>query len=578
MTFMAEAVPCFGHADLFLDVYFEGARVGNRIYIHSSIWGRSVNFHELMEFEWESYIPNDILELGRTENHAHSYMAAEIEPMSLSLEHVTVETVTRFAFDNRNNRTTRIVTGAETYTVTYTYDLNNRLLTKVRTGDEPSTTTFTYDNNGNQLTQTTDGDTKTLTYDVFNHLVRVERQGMVAVYAYRADGLRQSKTVNGHTTTHVWDRGSIILELNGSGAVMNRFSRGVGHLIRSSHHGFYLFNARTDVVQRVDSNGDILHTYRYDAFGNQQNQDQVNTNPFRFAAEYYDFETGFIYLRARFYNPLTGRMLSEDPHWNIRNMQFGDIQLMRHGRMLPSHLAIIQAANLFVFALNNPVRFIDPSGLRVVDALRDFGSGVVDGFVGHYQALVHVVTNPVDTVVGIVDAFIEDPLGMYLQTTILNPINPITGPLVIAHEITNAGSAYETGFVVGGYLGQACTAAVGYGVSKAVGYVVATKLVPIGTNFGRLGTVVANDGTRVINWSNTTIHGTQRMAERGVTQSMANSWVRTGSALQQSSGNTLFVTREGAVVLNASNQVVTAYTSASFDAAMTSVVRQLFGR
>ena len=161
--------------------------------------------------------------------------------------------------------------------------------------------------------------------------------------------------MNGHTTTHVWDRGSIILEMNGSGAVMNRFSRGVGHLIRSYHHGFYLFNARMDVVQRVDSDGDILHTYRYDAFGNQLNGDSVNTNPFRFAAEYYDFETGFIYLRARFYNPAIGRFISEDPYWTIFNMQ-------------SNTEAILQSANLFVFVMNNPVRFIDPSGMVAIPA------------------------------------------------------------------------------------------------------------------------------------------------------------------------------------------------------------------
>jgi len=259
--------------------------------------------------------------------------------------------------------------------------------------------------------------------------------------------------------------------MNGSGAVVNRFSRGVGHLIHSYHHGFYLFNVRTDVVQRVDSNGNILHTYRYDAFGNQLNGSETNTNPFRFAAEYYDFETGFIYLRARFYNPLTGRMLSEDPHWTIHNMVFGDVHIMRHDRMVPNSLAIMQAGNLFVFATNNPVRFVDPSGLFVVDAVRDFGRGTWDGFVGHYQGMWQAITNPVDTVVGIGQAFRDDPLGMYLQTTILSPMNPIFGPHVIAHQITTAGGPYETGLVVGGYLGQASTIAVGYGVGKGVGAV-----------------------------------------------------------------------------------------------------------
>jgi len=214
----------------------------------------------------------------------------------------------------------------------------------------------------------------TLHYDVFNHLVRVVQGNMVAVYDYRADGLRHSKTVNGHTTTHVWDRGSIILEMNGSDAVVNRFSRGLGHLIHSEHHGFYVFNVRTDVIQRVDANGAILHTYRYDAFGNQLNGSETNTNPFRFAAEYYDWETGFIYLRARYLNPAIGRFISEDPYWTIHNMQFGtnprrmNEHLSRYS-IVPDAWVIIQAGNLFVYTANNPVLFVDPTGHNAAVAI-----------------------------------------------------------------------------------------------------------------------------------------------------------------------------------------------------------------
>ena len=200
-------------------------------------------------------------------------------------------------------------------------------------------------------------ETKTLTYDAFNHLIRVEKDGMIATYVYRADGLRHSKTVNGATMTHVWNFGSIVLERNANGAVVNRFHRGLGHLISSDHHGYYLFNVRGDVVQRVDATGNVIHTYRYDAFGNEQNQDAVNTNPFRFAGEYYDWETGFIYLRARFYNPVLGRFISEDPHWNIRNMQ-------------SSVAAKMQAANLYMFTMHNPVFWLDPTGLWTVPVHR----------------------------------------------------------------------------------------------------------------------------------------------------------------------------------------------------------------
>ena len=240
----------------------------------------------------------------------------------------------------------------------YTYDLNNRLLTKIRTeqGQAARTTTFTYDRNGNQLTQTTNGHTQTHTYDAFNRLVSVTRPAtadtpaMNATYTYRTGVLRHSKTVNGVTTIHVWDRGNIVLERNASGAVINRFHRGRGHLIRSDHHGFYVFNVRGDVVQRTDANGNVIHSYRFDAFGNQLSQDTVNTNPFRFNAEYYDWETGFIYLRARYLNTATGRFLSEDPFWGIHNMQDSLANRMQSG-------------NLFSFVMNNPIMWIDPTGL-----------------------------------------------------------------------------------------------------------------------------------------------------------------------------------------------------------------------
>lgn len=36
-------------------------------------------------------------------------------------------------------------------------------------------------------------------------------------YTYNADGLRSSKTVNGTTTTHIWDGDQITLEINTAG-------------------------------------------------------------------------------------------------------------------------------------------------------------------------------------------------------------------------------------------------------------------------------------------------------------------------------------------------------------------------
>lgn len=172
----------------------------------------------------------------------------------------------------------------------------------------------------------------------------------------------------------------------------------------------------------------LTNNYHYDAFGNEltssnnsndDNNNQTNTtatgsisnpSPFRFASEYLDAHSGSYYLRARHFNPGTGRFLQADPHWNVGNMIFGDSDAtnsfnggysglgsqagqssrfrqsavqssLTHGQSLvrrhpiivfnllnnapqpsPHSLSIMQSGNLFVYTMNNPVAFNDPSG------------------------------------------------------------------------------------------------------------------------------------------------------------------------------------------------------------------------
>jgi RHS repeat-associated protein len=91
-------------------------------------------------------------------------------------------------------------------------------------------------------------------------------------------------------------------------------------------------------------------------------ENDTNNNRFRFSGEYWDAHRGEIYLRARSFNPRTGRFTQPDPHWNINNMIFGDSRVMRNDRLVPSVRAIAQAGNLFIYCINNPVMWVDPSG------------------------------------------------------------------------------------------------------------------------------------------------------------------------------------------------------------------------
>ena len=114
-----------------------------------------------------------------------------------------------------------------------------------------------------------------------------------------------------------------------------------------------------DVVQLVNAAGTVTRDYRYDAWGNQAETAEEDTNPFRYAGEYFDTETGNIYLRARYYDTSTGRFISEDPHWNPGNMIYGD----DGNNGVPDIAAVMQSGNLYGYCGNNPVNRIDNSGI-----------------------------------------------------------------------------------------------------------------------------------------------------------------------------------------------------------------------
>jgi RHS repeat-associated protein len=223
-------------------------------------------------------------------------------------------------------------------------------------GSAVTTGNYFYDPNGNQLAKATE----TLTpagagsaqvgidpsgvelydYDGFNRMVRSNVNGEVAEYTYRADGLRNSKETAVGKTTHLWDCSNIVADMDGS-VIASRYMRGIGLILSdegtATAQKFYLYNGHGDVVQLTSSGGVILWEYDYDAFGVERNPDPADTNPWRYCGEYFDKETGSIYLRARYYNPVLGRFRTEDP--------------------------IRDGLNWYVYAGDNPLFYLDPFGL-----------------------------------------------------------------------------------------------------------------------------------------------------------------------------------------------------------------------
>ena len=84
------------------------------------------------------------------------------------------------------------------YTTTYTYDANNRLTTESTTqGGTATTISYTYDDNGNLLSQLDMNSTAIVThsYNGFNQLISSVTGDGTITYAYNAQGIRTSRTV-----------------------------------------------------------------------------------------------------------------------------------------------------------------------------------------------------------------------------------------------------------------------------------------------------------------------------------------------------------------------------------------------
>ena len=82
---------------------------------------------------------------------------------------------------------------------------------------------------------------------------------------------------------------------------------------RGSTVDYYEADGLGSITSLTATNGTVAQSYTYDSFGNQTASSGSLTNFFRYTGREFDTETNLYYNRARYFDPSTGRFLSEDP-------------------------------------------------------------------------------------------------------------------------------------------------------------------------------------------------------------------------------------------------------------------------
>ncbi|HMS88221.1 MAG TPA: RHS repeat-associated core domain-containing protein, partial [Acidimicrobiales bacterium] len=163
-----------------------------------------------------------------------------------------------------------------------------------------------------------------------------------------------------HTWTAAGGLPLLLAEHQGSTTSYLVYGPGGTPIYQINHTGevIYLHQDHQGSTRLVtNANGTVRGAMAYDAHG----AITVNTNPWYlqqpmagYTGQYHDTETGYIYLRARYYDPVTGQFTSSDPLVALTEEPYG-------------------------YGGGNPVNWWDPSGL-VSEDYRDTcerGNGVI---------------------------------------------------------------------------------------------------------------------------------------------------------------------------------------------------------
>ncbi len=302
--------------------------------------------------------------VGTTSTTKYSYALSFFPNGNIQTASDVVNGTWNYSYDTLN----RVLTGASSSTgLSWTYDaFGNRRTQTATKGSAPQTSfTFTtttnridgycYDAAGNILVRgpCPTGGIHQNAYDGEGKLVSSE-SGTVT-YTYDGDGKRIAKSSGGAVTNvYFYDvNGNRVVDTNGALNVQRTEIFAGGRHLATYSPGFGTnynhVNWLGTETARTDINGNICETLTGLPFGDGHAvSGACSSSPDYFTGKERDSESGNDYFGARYESSSMGRFMSPDI-----------------GSLHPDNP---QSLNRYAYALNNPLRWIDPDGMNPIDS------------------------------------------------------------------------------------------------------------------------------------------------------------------------------------------------------------------